>query len=128
MFGVIFTHGMAGFLGGLMVGIFADPYMVEYVSGRRTQDRCCGSANGVAGLAYGNSDRLLIQFLAACTVILWDVVVTFILLKIIGLIIPLRYTPAQLEEGDIAVHGEEVEPSQLATRSTRGSLATEGAA
>ena len=28
--GVVYTHGMAGFLGGLLLGIFGDPNMLEY--------------------------------------------------------------------------------------------------
>ena len=27
--GVIYTHGIAGLVGGLLVGIFADPRMIE---------------------------------------------------------------------------------------------------
>ena len=28
--GVVYTHGIAGFLGGMLLGIFGDPNMVEY--------------------------------------------------------------------------------------------------
>ena len=28
--GVVYTHGMAGLLGGLLLGFFADPGMIEY--------------------------------------------------------------------------------------------------
>src|SRR6202007_188145 len=28
--GVVYTHGIAGLCGGLMVGLFADPHLVEY--------------------------------------------------------------------------------------------------
>ena len=31
--GVIYTHGMAGFLGGMLLGIFGDPNMIEYGCG-----------------------------------------------------------------------------------------------
>ena len=31
--GVVYTHGIAGFFGGMMLGIFADPNMVEYGCG-----------------------------------------------------------------------------------------------
>jgi Amt family ammonium transporter len=116
--GVVYTHGCAGLLGGLMTGLFADPHMVEYVSGKTNANSLWNGANGVAGLIYGNSDRLLIQFLAAGTIIIWDAIVTFVLLKIIGIFIPLRYTDSELEEGDSAVHDEEVEPPQLATLSS----------
>jgi ammonium transporter, Amt family len=114
--GVVYTHGIAGFMGGLLAGVFADPHMVEYVSGKTNALSLWDGANGVAGLLYGNSDRLLIQFLTACTVIIWDGLVTFLLLKIIGLVIPLRYSDEELAEGDSAVHGEEVEPPQTMTR------------
>ncbi len=32
--GVVYTHGMAGLLGGLMTGFLADPHMVEYAYGK----------------------------------------------------------------------------------------------
>ena len=125
--GVVYTHGIAGLLGGLMTGMFADPHMVEYVAGKLNATSLWSGANGAAGLVYGNSDRLLIQFLTAGTVIIWDGLVTFILLKIIGLVIPLRYTDEQLAEGDAAVHDEEVEPPQLAQRTgIMETLAPEG--
>ena len=31
--GVIYTHGIAGFFGGLLLGIFGDPNMIEYGCG-----------------------------------------------------------------------------------------------
>ena len=31
--GVIYTHGIAGFFGGMLLGIFGDPNMVEYGCG-----------------------------------------------------------------------------------------------
>ena len=38
---------------------------------------------------------------------------TFILLKLIGLVVPLRMTDEEMEEGDIAIHGHEVYPSDV---------------
>ena len=116
--GVVYTHGIAGFIGGLLTGFLADPHMVEYVTGKTNDVSLWSGANGVAGLLYGNSDRVLIQFLTACTIIAWDAIITFLLLMIIKhvLRIRLRYTDAELEEGDVAVHDEEVEPPQTATR------------
>ncbi|MCU1489455.1 MAG: ammonium transporter, partial [Acidimicrobiaceae bacterium] len=127
--GVVYTHGMAGFLGGLMTGFLADPYMVEYAAGKKNTAALWSGPNGAAGLLYGNSDRVLIQFLTACTIIVWDAVVTAILLLIIKYVlrVPLRYSDAELEEGDAAVHDEEVEPPQLATRTgIMETLAPEG--
>ena len=37
--GVIYTHGMAGFLGGLLLGIFGDPNMIEYGCGHLDRQR-----------------------------------------------------------------------------------------
>ena len=35
--GVIYTHGIAGFLGGMLLGIFGDPNMIEYGCGTSTR-------------------------------------------------------------------------------------------
>ncbi len=98
--GVVHTHGVAGLCGGLLVGLFADPNMIEYLGGAST------SPFSVKGLFYGHPWQFMLQLFAALTVIVWDAVVTFILLKLIGLFVPLRYDDAVLEVGDAAVHGE----------------------
>jgi ammonium transporter, Amt family len=46
-------------------------------------------------------------------VIGFSAVMTFILLKVVGLFVPLRMEEAEMEEGDIAVHGHEVYPSDV---------------
>ena len=38
---------------------------------------------------------------------------TFVLLKLVGLFVPLRMSEADMEEGDLAVHGHEVYPSDV---------------
>ncbi len=38
---------------------------------------------------------------------------TFILLKLVGLVIPLRMSEEDMEMGDLAVHGHEVYPSDI---------------
>jgi len=52
-------------------------------------------------------------------VIIWSALITFILMKLIGLVLGgLRYKDDVLEIGDLAIHGEEAMPEQtLATRS-----------
>ena len=37
--GVIYTHGIAGFLGGMLLGIFGDPNMIEYGCGDARRQR-----------------------------------------------------------------------------------------
>ena len=53
--GVVYTHGIAGFFGGLLVGLFADPKMIVYLG--------LGKNPGIsgAGLFYGHPHQLLVQ-------------------------------------------------------------------
>jgi hypothetical protein len=46
-------------------------------------------------------------------VICFSAVGTFILLKLVGLFVPLRMSEADMELGDLAVHGHEVYPSDI---------------
>ena len=104
--GVVYTHGIAGLFGGLLVGLLADPKMIEYLGLGKNP-----SISG-AGLFYGHPKQLAIQAGAALTIIIWDSAVTFVLLKGIGLFVKLRIPEEDLEIGDIAVHGEEAYPSE----------------
>lgn len=107
--GVIYTHGFAGLTGGLLVGLFADPHIIEYI-GR------AGKSNlpGIAGLFYGGgSAQLGHQAITALWVIVFSGAGTFVLLKLVGLFVPLRMPERDLEEGDLAVHGHEVYPSDV---------------
>ena len=64
---------------------------------------------------------------AALTIIIWDALVTFILLRVIGLFMKLRMTDEELEAGDVAAHEEEVYPSETLTRVGSGISQTVGA-
>jgi ammonium transporter, Amt family len=108
--GVVYTHGIAGLCGGLLVGVFADPKMIIYLGIGKTAN------STVAGAAYGNPGLVWTQLLTALTIIAWDALVTFVLLRIIKLFIPLRYDDEILELGDLAIHDEQVEPPQDAHR------------
>jgi Amt family ammonium transporter len=67
-----------------------------------------------AGLFYGNPKQLWIQGGAALTVIVWDGVVTYLILRVIKFFTPLRMPDAELLTGDLAVHGEEAYPVESA--------------
>jgi Amt family ammonium transporter len=108
--GVVYTHGIAGLAGGLMVGLLADPHMIVYVGLGKNPSIT------TAGLFYGHPKQLLIQAGAALTIIVWDALVTFLLLRGIGLFMKLRLPDDVLETGDVAVHEEEVYPSENLTR------------
>jgi len=95
--GVVYTHGFAGVVGGLLVGVFADSHM-----------------NVVPGFSVVGSAHLLKwQALTALWVIVFCAVGTFVLLKLVGLFVPLRMSDEDLEVGDLAVHGHEVYPSDI---------------
>ena len=89
---VLAAHGIAGFTGILFIGFFAQE-----------------SWNGVSdGLVYGNAAQLGDQALAALAAPVYAFVVTFALLKVIGLIMPLRATEREEALGmDVIQHGEE---------------------
>jgi hypothetical protein len=61
----------------------------------------------------GSAHQLWEQFRAAVWVIFWSALVTFILMKLIGLVLRgLRYKDEVLEIGDLAIHGEEAFPEE----------------
>jgi ammonium transporter, Amt family len=105
--GVVYTHGFAGFAGGLLVGVFADPHMIVYQGVGKTPSISAG------GVIHGNWTLLKWQFFAALWVIAFSAVGTFILLKVVGLFVPLRMSEENMEIGDTAEHGHEVYPSDV---------------
>jgi Amt family ammonium transporter len=126
--GVIYTHGIAGFVGGMLLGIFGDPNTLELGCGNLnaagqvintsqgayvTPHGGC-TPFGVSGLMYtGSAHQLWEQFRAALWVIFWSALVTFILMKLIGLVLRgARYKDEILEIGDLAIHDEEAFPEE----------------
>jgi Amt family ammonium transporter len=89
---VVAAHGLGGTVGALLTGVFAQK-----------------SLNGVAdGLLFGNPAQLGIQFVAVLSAIVYSGVGTFILLKLVGLVFPLRATASDESVGlDVCMHGEE---------------------
>jgi ammonium transporter, Amt family len=120
--GVVHTHGVAGLCGGLLVGFLADPHMIVYLG--------TGSTANVsyAGLFYGNPRQVLWQAGAALTVIVWDALITFIILRFLSLFMNLRLPDAVLQTGDLAVHDEEAYPTDTLIRvdGTRPAAVAEG--
>jgi Amt family ammonium transporter len=105
--GVFHTHGVAGLAGGLLVGVLADPKVVVYLGGTGGQDVT------YSGWLWGHHPKqILIQAGAAATVIFWDALVTFVILKVLGLFMKLRLPDEVLETGDLGVHDEEAYPDE----------------
>jgi ammonium transporter, Amt family len=100
--GVVYTHGFAGVMGGLLVGIFANSAMASAFG---------VSAEGL--ISGGGADLLKWQLLTALWVIGFCAIGTFILLKLVSLVVPLRMSEKDMEEGDLAIHGHEVYPSDV---------------
>jgi Amt family ammonium transporter len=99
---VFSTHGVAGLTGGLLVGLIANPAMLLYIG---TDKEAPGVS--VTGLFYGDpGHQLLLQAEAAAFIIVYNAIATYIILKVISMIVPLRMDEATLKVGDDAVHGE----------------------
>jgi ammonium transporter, Amt family len=99
---VFSTHGVAGLVGGLMVGLVANGDVLMYLS---TDKEMPGVS--ITGIMYGDHGyQLLLQLAGAAFIIVYNVIMTFIILKVISFIVPLRMNEATLKVGDDAVHGE----------------------
>ena len=86
-------HGMGGTIGALLTGIFATKAV---------------NAAGDDGLLFGNAGQLWEQFVGVIATYVFAAVGTFVILKLLGLIMPLRVKPVAEEQGlDINEHGEE---------------------
>jgi Amt family ammonium transporter len=105
--GVIYTHGIAGLTGGLLVGVLANSKVIEYFGVPGTGGENISAVGGMKLLRW--------QAETALWVILFSGIVTFILLKLVGIFIPLRLSDEELEIGDHAIHGNEVYPSDVPT-------------
>jgi Amt family ammonium transporter len=104
--GVVYTHGFAGLCGGLLVGLLANPSMIVYLGIGKNPNVT------TAGLFYGHPKQLLIQAGAAGSVIVWDGLVTFLILRGIALFMKLREPDEVLLAGDIKLHGEVAYPEE----------------
>src|ERR1700722_16300054 len=95
--------GVAGLTGGLLTGLLANPAMLMYIG----TDKEAPGVN-ITGTFYGDaiSHQFLLQIEGAAFIIVFNAIMTYIILKIIGLIVPLRMDEATLKVGDDAVHGE----------------------
>jgi ammonium transporter, Amt family len=89
---VVAAHGVGGTVGALLTGVFAQKGL-----------------NGIAdGLLFGNPGQLGVQAIAVAAAIVYSGVVSLALLKLVGLVIPLRADSTEETAGlDVTQHGEE---------------------
>jgi Amt family ammonium transporter len=83
-----------------MVGLIADPNMVQFIGTGKT------ASFAVTGWVYGNGGQFGVQALALGVIVVYDVIATFIVINVVRLFVPLRMPPAHLEVGDEMVHGD----------------------
>ena len=89
---VLAAHGVAGLTGMLFIGLFAQE-----------------SWNGLAdGALFGNVEQLGLQALAVLVAPAYAFAATFVLLKLVGALMPLRASEREESLGmDLVAHGEE---------------------
>jgi Amt family ammonium transporter len=89
---VVAAHGVGGTVGALLTGVFAQKAL-----------------NGVAdGLLFGNPAQLGIQAAAIAAAIVYSGVGSFVLLKLVDFVFPLRASASDESVGlDVCLHGEE---------------------
>ena len=89
---VVAAHGVGGTVGALLTGVFAQKAL-----------------NGVAdGLLFGNPAQVGIQAVAVLAAIAYSGGMSFVLLKLIGVVLPLRASAEDESTGlDVTQHGEE---------------------
>jgi Amt family ammonium transporter len=89
---VVAAHGVGGTVGALLTGVFAQKAL-----------------NGATdGLLFGNPAQLGIQAMAVAAALIYSGIMSFILLKLIALVMPLRADAESESIGlDVGEHGEE---------------------
>ena len=94
------VHGVGGIVGALLTGVFA----FQPLSGTLDPKTNEWSGGNVGGLAQFEA-----QVVAVCVTLVWSGVISFILLKVIDVVIGLRVTPEEEREGlDLTQHGEQL--------------------
>ena len=90
---VVAAHGVGGTVGALLTGVFAQKAL---------------NPAGNDGLMFGNPGQMVTQITAIAAAIVYSGVLSFVLLKLIGLVLPLRPSRADETVGlDVTLHGEE---------------------
>jgi Amt family ammonium transporter len=97
VFGV---HGVGGIVGAILTGVFA----VGALSATPA------SPDGLQGLLEGNAGQVLTQVYAVAFTVVFSGIGSFVLLKIVDLIVGLRVPDEAERDGlDLALHGESVQ-------------------
>ena len=86
-------HGIGGIVGALLTGVFASK-----------------AIGGTAGLLEGNAGQVVTQAWGIVATILWCAIASFVILKVIDLVIGLRVSEEVERDGlDVGLHGETIQ-------------------
>ncbi|GAB3128649.1 ammonium transporter [Novispirillum itersonii] len=86
------VHGIGGLVGAVLTGVFA-----------------ASAIGGKTGLLEGNAGQVVTQIYGVVATVVWCAVATFIILKVLDMIMGIRVSPEEETEGlDLAEHGETI--------------------
>ncbi|OVA09879.1 Ammonium transporter [Macleaya cordata] len=104
---VFHTHAVAGSLGGILTGFFAEPKLNRLFYGVDDQ-KYIGLAYGLnTGRTTAGFRQMGVQIGGIMFIIALNVFTTSMICLLIRLIVPLRMSEEDMQVGDDAVHGEE---------------------
>jgi Amt family ammonium transporter len=96
VFGV---HGVGGIIGTLLAGVFATAAVSIGPD----------APLGLPGLIDGNPRQVLIQLVGVAVTVAWSGILTFAILKLVGVLTALRVSPEAEQMGlDVTLHGESI--------------------
>ncbi len=89
------VHGIGGIVGALLTGVFA----VKAIGG-----------DAASGLIEGNASQVVTQLVGVAATVAYTAVASYIILKVIDMVIGLRVSEEEEREGlDVSLHGERVD-------------------
>ncbi len=93
-------HGVGGLIGTLLTGVFATAAITATPE----------LPGGLPGLIEGNAGQVALQAYGVAVAAIWSGVMTYVVLKIVGLMTPLRVNTQEEMQGlDITQHGESLQ-------------------
>ena len=85
------VHGVGGTLGAILTGVFASP----------------GGVAGAGGLIHGSGSLFVANLIATLISVVYAFVLTWLILKVLGLVVRLKPDSDEIEAGlDLTFHGE----------------------
>ena len=103
---VLHTHAIAGSLGGLLTGLFAEPKLNYLFFAKYAK---------YVGFFYGfdmgdiptGFRQMGVQLLGIVFIVVLNIITTSLICLLVQLVVPLRMSEEDMEIGDEAAHGEE---------------------